>query len=279
MAKKYNLPRGYLSASQVGSYLRCGLQYFFRYIQGVNSPPNIAMLTGTACHFGFETYFQDCIDTGVPSVLPGKDIAEMAISNIEQETEEKDITLEGADKDRTVKEIEIAVTSYIDHVAPRVTPIAVEQEIRFELAEGIEILAYIDLVMRGETAPVVCDYKITGKKWSIAQLSNNLQFMLYSIGMEVEDIEIHNMRKVIVPSHATKDKDTGWTKASHDVTNNIRILRHKFNVESEKTHIINLTKAVASNISKGVFMPCSPDAWNCNPTWCGYWHLCRGKKN
>jgi len=277
MAEKYTLPRGYLSASQVGSYLRCGRQYFFRYIQGVTTPPNVAMMTGTACHQGFETYFQDCIDTGKPSILPGKNVAEMAISNIEQEVEEKNLPLVGEEKDRVVKEIEIAVVSYIDHVAPTVTPITVEQEIRFELAEGIEILAYIDLVRKNEEGKaVVCDYKITGKKWSLGQLTNNLQFLLYSIGMGVEDLEIHNMRKIIVPAHATKDKATGWASPSHDVTNNIRILRHTFNQESEKTHIINLTKSVASSISKGIFMPCPPDAWNCNPKWCGYWDLCRG---
>ena len=279
---KYQLPRGYLSASQISSYLKCGMQYYYRYIEGVSTPPNIAMMTGSACHSGFETYYQDCIDEGKPSVLTGPQVAEIAITSIEEEAEEKDIALVGDVKDQVVTEIQTGITSYIDHVAPKVIPLAVEKEIRFDLAPGLEVLAYIDLVRAasGEVpGGVVCDYKITGKKWALPQLKNSIQFLLYAIGMEMEDVEIHNIRKTTGHVAVVKDKGDapGWESPSQDITNNIRILRHTFNEEAEKSHIVTLTKSVAENITKGVFMPCAPDAWNCNPTWCGYWGMCRGK--
>jgi len=283
--EKYLLPRGYLSASQISTYLRCGMQYYFRYIEQKSSPPNIAMMTGSACHKGFETYYQDTIDEGEPSVLTGAQIAELAIAEIEEEAAEKEVPLVGEEKDNTVIEIQTAITSYIDHVAPKIVPTAVEKEITFDITENIPILAYIDLIRKkndqemyqGSSPSVICDYKVTGKKWALNQLTNALQFMLYAIGLEVGNVEIHNLRKTTANIKQMKDAPDGWATPSQDVTTNIRILRHTFDNAAEQQHIISLVTRVAEGITKGNFLPCLPDEWCCTPKWCGYWHLCRGK--
>jgi len=283
---KYDLPKGYLSASQIGSYLRCGLQYYFRYIEGLVLPPNVAMMTGTACHKGFEIWYEDTIEEGEPSCLTGSQVADLAIAEVETEVEEKHIKLAGEEKDQAVIEIQTAITSYIDTVAPRIKPIAVEKEITFDIVEGIPILAFIDLIRdkagwepkqdNDNTNVVVCDYKVTTKKWNINQLVNNLQFMLYSIGTGVDEVEIHNLRKTTGKVKQTKEMTTGWDNPSQDVTTNIRMLRHSFSSEAEKAHTVLIAKKVAEGITKGNFMPCTPDAWCCNEKWCGYWGLCRG---
>lgn len=286
--KKYTLPRGYLSASQISSYLRCGLQYYFRYIENVMSPPSVAMMTGSGCHKGFEIYYEDAMESGGASTLTGAQVAEIAIAELETEAEEKDIPLKGEEKDQTVQEIQIATSTYIEEVAPRVTPVSVEQEIRFELLPGIQILAYIDLVRKktqadaeifpGEDDIVICDYKVTKAKKPYAFLKDNLQFMLYATGMGVDDVEIHNLKKTTGRITKSKTRDTDWDKPQHDITSNIRMLRNSFSQESEKNHIKNIARHVAEGITKGTFMPCDPETWCCSENWCGYWSMCRGAK-
>lgn len=44
----------HLSVSQISMYLRCSLQYWFRYIQGIKAPPNLKLTVGKAGHEGLE---------------------------------------------------------------------------------------------------------------------------------------------------------------------------------------------------------------------------------
>ena len=51
---KYNLPTGYLSATQVTMHKKCGLQYYKRYIEGKKRPPGIALIEGSSHHASLE---------------------------------------------------------------------------------------------------------------------------------------------------------------------------------------------------------------------------------
>ena len=53
----------YLSVSQVNMYLRCPLQYMFRYIEGLKLPPKSAMTLGKSIHFGIEGNYRQKIDS------------------------------------------------------------------------------------------------------------------------------------------------------------------------------------------------------------------------
>ena len=43
-----------VSFSGISTYLKCGKQYWFSYIQGIKSPPGIAMIEGGAHHKAVE---------------------------------------------------------------------------------------------------------------------------------------------------------------------------------------------------------------------------------
>ena len=47
---KYEIPRGHLSASAIGTLLRCPRQYEFRYVKGVIIPPGKTLATGSIFH-------------------------------------------------------------------------------------------------------------------------------------------------------------------------------------------------------------------------------------
>ncbi len=122
---------------------------------------------------------------------------------------------------------------------------------------------------------VLCDYKFTGKKWSLGQLKNNLQFMLYRYMTGVQQQEIHNMRKGGA-GKITKDCSDDFLAEEQDITSNLRILRTSFNADNTE-YVEHVVHSVATAITSGIFTPCDPESWCCNETWCGYWNRCRGK--
>ena len=66
---QYELPNGYLSASSLNCLLTCPRQYEFRYIDRIPVAPTASMLTGSALHKTFETYYKggSFLDVGTGS--------------------------------------------------------------------------------------------------------------------------------------------------------------------------------------------------------------------
>lgn len=280
----FNLPRDYLSASQISMYLRCGMQYWFRYIEGISRPPGIAALQGTALHETNEQYYNDVIKNKAP--FTPRQAAEFAMFSFEQEVDEKGYAVNDKTKDETAVILTHTTESYISNVATIVRPISTEEEVRYQANCGVTVLGYLDLRRRPfpwelqlnpNLDQVIADYKLTGKKWNLDKLTNSLQFMLYTIATGVGRVEIHNITRATKKPKKNKVTADQQKESVVDPTSNIRMIRHDFNGD-EYNHVENLITRVAEGISKGVFMPCDPDSWACSETWCGYWDRCRGKK-
>jgi hypothetical protein len=281
---RFTLPKEYLSASQINMLQRCPKQYEFRYVEGLIVPPNAALLIGKGVHSGHETYFQMILDRQQP-LLPLQ-VAEFAISEMEAEAEEKDIPFDGPEKDEVIQIVQNAVIPYITHVAPLVTPLAVEQELRYTSRCGVDLLGFMDLlraendyeVKAGQPAGArIVDYKVTAKKWAVNKLINDLQFNLYGLATGIRQIEIHNLVKTATKSKVNKQVAADYTAPTQDVASNIRIIRNEFGTE-ENDHFEGIIEDAARQISSGIFPRCAPDAWCCNADWCGYWKMCRGKR-
>ena len=56
---KYELPRGYLSASSIGMLQTCPKQFEFRYVKNIVIPPGKALVLGSSVHKVFETYYEN----------------------------------------------------------------------------------------------------------------------------------------------------------------------------------------------------------------------------
>lgn len=274
--EKFTLPKGYLSASAISTLLRCQKQYEFRYIHDIIAPPSVALLLGSATHATFEDYFEDYLATKVRK--PSKNVADISVAKLEEEITKRDFKLTGSEFDSAVYEIRGLTTAYIDNVGVTIEPASVEDEFRYVTEHGIEILGYIDLKNHlGIGTPAeklgIIDYKITGKKWNKAKLENSLQFHLYTMSTGITDIEIHNLVKGSKSKTLPKKPPVDGVL---DITSNIRVISHTFD-DSEHDHFSELVLQCARQITSGIFLPCDPESWCCNESWCGYWHLCRGK--
>ena len=182
-----DLPRGALSPSSFNSYRRCPRQYMYSYVEGLISPPGVAMLKGTAIHKGAEVVHQHTIDTGELMSL------EEASQEISDTFDEEAVDLEdsvnadgdpvqlGPIKDSAIKNFKV----YYRDAVPKIHPVAVEKPVMAKVGD-VPMRGFIDLVDAvedewgmpaedGEEKPlieVVSDLKTTTKLWQESKINN-----------------------------------------------------------------------------------------------------------
>jgi hypothetical protein len=287
----FKLPKKYGSHSQISMYLRCPRQYYLRYVCDHKRPPGVAMCLGSGTHSAVEKTHHHLVDHKVPAPTEElldcfSDSFEKASEDLESAAWEKEGTTEGAMKDIGTRLVRIYNEKYAASVRPQVL-IVDGQEVRgiekkFEVdVAGVPMLGFIDLIdtndassttsdaeralllKNGTDVPeamrtVIADFKTRAKTASQADVDGDLQLTLYSFAMKIPAVRFDLLLKQKVPkfkrvSALRQEVDHLWMK--------------------EVVH------GVASAITAGVFPPCDPTAWACSEKWCGFWHMCRGKKH
>lgn len=254
---KLELPTGYLSASQVGMFLRCQMQFYWRYVVGVIKPPGIAQLEGQTIHKTLQSVLNEKKDTGRSTPLDAmKDVWR-------GRWVEKEGTVEDwgeAGKEKVYNEIERRSLTFLNlyHVnkLPKIQPKGVEKKIWTEVGyHRIPVVGYIDLI--DTINPVkdeIVDHKVVAISKSQAEVEGDLQLSLYAKATGIPSVRFDCFVKTRVPQLKTVEsvrfeKDIKW-------------MEHVFD-------------RVAESINLGNFMPCSPTSWTCSPKACGYYSMCR----
>lgn len=249
----YILPDEHLSASSINLYQMCGKKYEFKKVLKIAMPRQFQVSVGSAAHKGFEFYYKEKIKGCTTN---SKTVLDYAITELEKLTK-----VDSAE----AQLMSWVVPPYIDNVAVDVTPLEVEKEIRYWTESGVPMLGYIDLLTPG----TICDYKITDKKWDLAKLQGNLQFISYCMATGIDKVSIHNVTKT------SGARSKSEVKENVKDIGNIRLLDWTYD-KREYQHLESIITGVAKAITAGIFVPCDPAAWNCNEKWCEYWRLCRG---
>jgi len=264
------LPSGYLSVSQVNTYMKCGLQYYYRYVKGIISPPQARMAEGSSVHRALEIGNREKLASGTTAPL------DVLLDAHRDDWEERRTGIEVWDPDNPEKDILSRAQFFLkryhqDHL-PYLEPKPKGVESRFWASVGpqnVPVVGFIDLIAtdytprerkKGEKKTVVptdevIDYKVVAKSMSQADVNNSLQLTMYSSVTQIENVRFDcfvktKQPKISVVESTRKPIDHQWAN-----------------------HIFEST---AKNIAAGVFMPTSPEGWQCTEKWCGYWHLCRG---
>ncbi len=269
---QYILPKGYLSASAIKTLQTCPRQYEFRYIHGIINPPNAALAVGSVAHKTLEIYYTDAMNSSVR--LTPAQVGELSGDVLSDWVEDNEHTMSEPEREEAHKLLPGMMHCYSEKIGKNIKPLKVEQEVRFTMASGVPMLAYLDLVHERDGQEVLADYKITGKKLTAANVANSLQFNLYALMTGIGALDVHNIVKAKTKPVARISDADGVT----DLTSNLRRLEHTFD-GGDAAHFENLVEASARLITSGIFMPCAPDSWCCNSDWCGYWQLCRGKRS
>ena len=273
-ASKIQLPEhsgGHLSPSQVKMYWRCGMQYYFRYVLGIKSPPTVAMVEGTTHHLTFEKNNKHKIKTGLDYKL--KLLTEFFADKFD--VEQKAVSrrgwgLAGDRKDSVINRARGMLNVYLSSTAPNLTPEIAEVDVEYVIG-GVKVVGVVDVAgkMREGKGNVrgVFDYKTSGRKKSDDEVSGEIALAHYGWAaldfMKGFDLKLH----LPVVGFITLLKSS--TPSVHVQLIPLTISRIKW----YRHQVI----AVANAISLGSFPIRNSVGWECSDKYCGYWSRCRGK--
>jgi len=218
----YRLP-DYVSPSQLGTFTKCPLQYWFASVAGWREPPSLAMLIGTLVHDVLEKLL------AMPADDRNLDTAWDLLRSLGAKTVE-DLPKYGIAPDQAHALKERSAESLRGYFAlenpatVEVSETGVERDIRTEIS-GVRFNGRIDRVSDGQVRRVT-DYK-TGKRPDAPYLPDTLrQVMLYaaalaSIDQPVDEVELlyltsaERVRRPVYPAaieRATQDLVTNRAK-------------------------------------------------------------------
>lgn len=277
--------RDHFSFSQLSMYLRCSMQYYFRYVLGLKQRPKLDLARGRAGHTALETNARFKIinkaDQSVEEILDtfstdfDKEIAKIEAADFDP-GQDPSVT-----KDNTVETLRI----WRHREAPNIEPIAVELEFLIPLdateehhdeikpVNGkIDIISRRPIIVMPRARPVIkttiIDEKFPGRKPSnapeLALMSDQLtlyDMVLSRAGKPVDAIGLEHFipPTKTLPAHIeTSWRDPAAMKAGP------RAARHE--------RLLYKLRTVARAIKAGIFIP-TDDPKDCG--WCGYRQMCQ----
>ncbi len=257
--KDPKLPKGIFSYSQYSLYQRCPKAYEFSYVKGIKIAPNGALYKGQIVHKGVEFGHR----VKLANEQPNLEQIQGVVSD-EFEKGSSEVLWDEDDNKGKAKDVTIRCYTTYHHVAlPKTNPVAVEHPFVIYIGSS-PLIGYIDLIDSKRELPadpglpIVADLKVTGSSWSQADMDKDPQFTLYSKVTGIPTVRVDNLvtlKKGIEFKQQTSKRDN----------------RMYLTVIEHIDETMDLVK-------KGIFPKTAIDSWSCSEKWCGYWSMCRGKK-
>ena len=251
-----------LHQSQIVQYTNCGMQYRYRYVDGIRTRPGVALITGTGTHKSVEENLRHKIATG--HLLDEDQVADIARDAVNQAWDREGVTLvdeENLDGEERVrgKTVDVAVKlARLHHtdLAPSLEPIAVERQFTLELpGRPVNLAGTIDI----EEADGIRDTKTFAKRPRQVDVDRSIQLDLY--GLAKKTLDGKNPRRIALDV-LVKNKTPALQV--YQTTRD----------DSDYQALLMRVDAVTSAIQSGMFLPTTPDNWRCSAKFCGYYDLC-----
>ena len=242
--------REYQSFSSLITFVGCGMQYYYRYCEGIKTPPSVALIEGSAGHKGQEKNFVQKVDTHID--LPMDVILDVVSDSFEarkSEVENWEDNEPGKAKDGMITLMRHVHSTH----NPTIQPVECEAEHIIEIPTEsgmLKMKSYIDLV---DSTKTIRDSKFTRKAKSQGDADNDMQLTIYSYCLATEQVAFDCFIKGSKPRVAT-----------------IKSIRGPRQWNWLERAVPKYIKAIES----GVFMPCDPSHWRCSERFCGYWFIC-----
>lgn len=248
----YELPRGYLSASQITKYLGCPKQYEKDYI--LEEKPDVlrpvSMSVGSSVHRLVELTLLDNMEG---EIYDYQDIVERA--NLTKLLEGSDF--EGEELEYWTNYAQILYKTWYKELGHSILPLATEQ--KFESLVGdVPVLGYIDYLDASSGKTEICDLKVVKRSKSESDCKNSVQLAMYAITQNNPCVRFDSVVKNKKPK--------------------IGVSRYEF-TKGELNYFTDLIGEVATNISAGNFPMTAPTSWMCTEKWCQHYFNCRGGKH
>ncbi|MGD2087496.1 MAG: PD-(D/E)XK nuclease family protein [Candidatus Aminicenantes bacterium] len=232
-----DLPRGYISYSQIRLYQTCPRKYYYTYIKKIPVPITDKVFLGVVFHSTIEYYFKEKIN-GVD--LSQDSLVERFSETFARQRQQQEVNWESPPEE-TLKRGRAFVKYFLRQVAPSINPLMVEKELIADLS-GIDVplKGVIDLV---ETDFSITDFKTTTARWSKAKIKGSyLQVVIYRYLFEqcFGDVISSLKFKIIYSKDPSKIKHQEIAIKPRDV-------------DYDYSKMFDVIKYVVENIRQGVF--------------------------
>jgi hypothetical protein len=252
----------YLTQSMIGTFHRCPQQFERIYVNGERIPPGISARRGSGVHKGAE--LNHSYKLHVDDDLPLDVLQDAARDEFVRLVKDEGVFIprdDVAQKNKLLNDglnAAIKLTAlYHAEVAPAIHPALVEERIEFDAGLPLILSGAIDVFTVDGWLP---DLKTADK-------SKNQNFADSSVQLTFYAALIH---------HRTGN----WpTKLSYEVlVNNVTAKLQSLETirgASDFADLLPRLDVVCQQIFSGIFPPCEPGHWLCNPRWCGFYDSCR----
>jgi putative RecB family exonuclease len=247
----------HLSYSSINSWLSCGANWKYHYLDKLPTKPSSALVFGSAFHATLEYFVAHNHQGDLVSIWREK--------WGEQLEKEKITDFDGASPE-TFQNDGIRMFSNQDVVkgilsieasANKLDEPAIETKVELRVpGVPLPIIGYIDII----TADGPGDFKTSGRAWSVDQAAKEMQPIFYMAALNQMGVRVDNFTHYVF----VKTKTPQFQKI---------VTSHK---QSEMFWLFKLIQSVWKGIEAGVY-PQNPGSWKCDPTYCEYFSLCRGK--
>jgi len=246
-----------LSFSAVQSYLRCGQQYKFSYIEEKKAIPGIALLEGSSHHTAFEMNNRNKMEHSTD--LKANELTDKFMSTLREKVgKEEKVDWEDENEDNLFRRARVWHENYINDVAPKINPDIIEEKYEMDMEMGgieFKMVGIVDLgySKRVSDYKTTSSYGFTNKK---KEVNTDLQLSYYSLMTKRKNVEYICMVKKATP-------EIGILQSTRS--------------EGQIKWALQVAKSVAQAIKNNDFPMTNPNNWHCSEKYCGYWKLCRGK--
>ena len=240
----------HLSVTQLKMFLRCPLQYYFRYIKELIIPPRSEVTLGKSIHRALEENYKQKIET--KEDLPIDYLTDLFSDTWESEV--KETLFEEDEKPGKIKDEGVNILRiYHKIVSPKIQPVYVEKEFNLFLDADFTLKGFIDLVTEED---LIIDHKTTKRSYSEEQVATDLQLTAYSLAYRMlEGKEERGLRfDVMVRTKEPKIQHISTKRTQEDIN-----------------RFLKLVDYVNKAIKTGIFYP--RENFMCPK--CGYKELCR----
>lgn len=243
----------HLSYSSISAYLACGQAWKFKYIDQIPTPTSPELVFGSAFHGTVEQYLANDYQD---------DLLQLWQQNWSTQLEQNPDIEWVRDTPESYCNLGIRMFSNEDIQRGILNIHADKIETLVELhvpGVPIPVIGYIDVIT---TDGIPGDFKTSAKSWTMDRALNEMQPVFYLAALN--QLGIH--------SHSYRFRHYVFVKTK---TPQFQVIEHAHS-PGQMFWLFTMICKVWQAIDAEVY-PLNPSTWKCNPLYCEYWSMCRGK--
>lgn len=254
-----------LHHSMLATLSKCGMQVYYRWVEGIKIPPSFALHVGSAVHRAAELDLRRKMETGAQAHLV--EVIERARDSLGAAVEGDGVLLSPEEKTVGIKALvaeaqdEAASLARLHHgeLTPILAPVAVEKKMRLELVGfPFDLEGTVDVQEVG----AIWDLKTSSRAPGVNDAEGHPQLETYAMMLD---------------RHGEKADSIGLNTLVKSKSGKPKLARVSAPAPKVYDHVLKRIEAAAHTIQAGAFYPADPtgpSGWVCTEKFCGYWNIC-----